>query len=136
MTDLGVISNIQSKLKEHREKGKQAKEERKTIDNEASKAADQEYLESYREERMNVAKSKARAKGKRDASERKSSLRSVAGIGKAGFNMFANAGKNLIESGQLDMPTGNVDLGFGMSKKTDKKSKKKKKAKTSIFDIL
>jgi len=122
-----VISNIQSKLKEHREKGKQQKEERKNIDNEANKAAHEEYLESYREERMNVAKSKARAKGKRDASERKSSLGTVAGIGKAGFNMFSKAGKNLMESGAFDLP--------GTAKPQAKKGKKKKKPK-SMFEQL
>jgi hypothetical protein len=137
MEAMSLLKKIRTRIHESREKGKQQKEERKVIDREAQAQAHKEYLESYRTERMSRARSNARARGRSDASEHKSRFGSVAGAGKTGFNMFSNAGQNLIKSGQLDIDTGNMDLGFGMSRKSDKKSKKKKKQKPSnMFDLF
>ena len=132
---MSLLSKIKKTLKERRQRSREQKEERKSIDREANKSAHQEYLESYRREKIASTKLKARARGKRDASESRSSLGMIGGAGKAGFNLFSNAGKNLIESDAFAMPTSNLDLGFGPSKSKGKKGKRKKKKKNDLFDI-
>jgi hypothetical protein len=124
---MSLLKKIRNRLHESREKGKEEKKERKVIDSEARKAAYQEYLASYRKERINVAKTRARTQAKHDASGSHSTLGSAVGIGKAGFNMFSKAGRNLMESGAFDLP--------GTAKPQAKKGKKKKKPK-SMFEQL
>jgi len=130
---MSLLSKVKKSLKERRQRSKEQKQERKAIDREATKSAHQEYLESYRQEKIASAKLKARARGKHDASETRGTLGSIGGVAKGGFNLFSNAGKNLIESGAFDMPTSNLDLGFGTKKSSSKKGKKKKK--NDLFEI-
>lgn len=108
---MSLLSKVKKRLQEQREKGKQEKRERKIIEKEAQAKAHQEYLTRYKFERTSQLKAQARRRAKKDA---------VGGSGIAGLNlgnvgsMLGKAGKNFLDSDQLD-------LGIGPTKKGKKK---------------
>ena len=123
--------SLMERIKKGFEERKKSKQERKAIEAEAKQLAHQEYLETFKKERVSVLKAEAQAKAKREAHGRSLTMKGLGGAKSIG-NILSTAGKNFLESDQFTMPT--VDLGFGTTQKKGKGKKKKRKAK--IFNPL
>jgi hypothetical protein len=132
---MSLLERVKKGIKQRRAERKQEKQERKTIEKEAREAGKEEYRKAFREEKIKVAKAGARARAKRDSTGRGVGFNATK-IAKTVAVGLSNAGKNLLESDQLNVgvPNFGLDLGFGSSQKKSKKKKKTKKQTSETFN--
>ena len=136
-------------IKQRQEEGK----ERKAIDTEAKQTARKKYMDLYRTEKTKVETERMKQKAREDAGAKSPITRKLQPVGKVlkttgkalkpvakgTFDFLGKAGKNFLESDQLNFGNPNIDFGFGPKPKptskatTRKKGKKQAKPKPNPF---